>query len=101
MATPYSRGRAFEYRVKKLYEAMGWIVFRTAGSHSPADLICMARDVILVQCKYSKSGRMKWNKKELRKLQLLLDRLKLAGYVAFNDEKGHIHLKLVGEILDD
>ena len=37
--TNYIRGRNFEYRVKKLLEKKGYIVFRTAGSHGLFDLI--------------------------------------------------------------
>jgi hypothetical protein len=31
----YARGRRFEYRAKCFLEKQGFIVFRTAGSHSP------------------------------------------------------------------
>ncbi|MBI2836079.1 MAG: hypothetical protein HYX85_00095 [Chloroflexi bacterium] len=56
----YTRGRAFEYRVRRHLEAGGFVVFRTAGSHSPADLIALKAvdlagspqaEVWLVQCK--------------------------------------------------
>ena len=61
----YNKGRAYEYKIKKRYEKLGYTVFRTAGSHSPADLIalrCLKRihlnwnsmsllDVVLIQCK--------------------------------------------------
>ena len=50
--TQYDKGRRFEYRVKKHYEEYGWTVFRTAGSHSQADLIAMrAGEVQLIQCR--------------------------------------------------
>ena len=39
--TNYSRGANFERRVKKHMEDAGWICFRSAGSHSPADLVCL------------------------------------------------------------
>jgi len=39
--TNYIRGRNFEYRVKKLLEKKGYIVFRTAGSHGLFDLIAV------------------------------------------------------------
>jgi hypothetical protein len=73
--TAYRRGADFERRVKARLEERGWTVFRTAGSHSPADLIavCLAdtyddgfgAPVIprlrLVQCK---SGKTAMTKKE-------------------------------------
>ena len=56
----YVRGRNFEYKVKKAYEEAGYLVFRTAGSHSPADLIAFPPlgkitewQPILIQCKAS------------------------------------------------
>ena len=59
----YVKGRAFEYQIKKLFEKKGFMVFRTAGSHSPADLIAFTKledwfrnkelgyVPILIQCK--------------------------------------------------
>ena len=47
----YSRGAQFERRTRKFLEAQGWTVFRSAGSKSPADLICLRMgEVLLVQC---------------------------------------------------
>jgi len=37
--TPYQRGAAFERRVQQLLERQGWRVIRSAGSHSPVDLV--------------------------------------------------------------
>lgn len=54
MTTNYKRGRAFEYKTKKLYEALGCLVFRTAGSRSPFDLIALhpkSKMIYLLQCK--------------------------------------------------
>jgi Holliday junction resolvase len=56
----YNNGRAFEYRVRDHFKKEGYEVFRMAGSHSQADLICIAAtspdgvtvpEVKLVQCK--------------------------------------------------
>jgi hypothetical protein len=57
----YRKGRAYEYEIKKRYEKLGYTVFRTAGSHSPADLIAvkniMSRlEVLLIQCKTTKKS---------------------------------------------
>jgi len=50
--TNYSRGRQFEYRVKRYLLEHGWLVFRSAGSRSVADLIALrAGEVWLIQCK--------------------------------------------------
>jgi len=39
LASAYRRGRDFEYRVQRRLVAAGWRVVRSAGSHSPADLV--------------------------------------------------------------
>lgn len=52
MTTNYARGRAFEYRVKEHLEALGYRVIRSAGSHSPVDLVAFGRGRwLFVQCK--------------------------------------------------
>ena len=63
MTTNYARGRAAEYRAKKMLERQGWLVIRSAGSRSPVDLIALQplkrdyrawaalADVLLVQVK--------------------------------------------------
>ena len=57
MATNYERGRAFEYARKKHYEDNGYLVVRSAGSHSPFDLVAFhAWQVpIAIQCKRTKT----------------------------------------------
>ena len=53
----YNKGRKFEYQVAKEYRAMGYISFRTAGSHSPVDVIAIhpkKKKMFLVQCKHGK-----------------------------------------------
>jgi Holliday junction resolvase len=48
----YSRGANFERRVAKYFEKRGWFVIRSAGSHSPIDLVALkAGEVKLIQCK--------------------------------------------------
>jgi len=62
--TNYSRGRAFEYRIKKYFEELGYFVVRSAGSHSVADLVAMrvGSRPVLVQCK--SRGRVSGAEKE-------------------------------------
>jgi Holliday junction resolvase len=51
----YDRGRRFEYRIARLYRDQGWFVFRSAGSHSPADLVCArAGEIVAIQCQTEK-----------------------------------------------
>ena len=55
----YRRGRAKEYRAMELLRKDGWMVGRSAGSHSPVDLFA-AREGrrLLVQVK-SRSARIR------------------------------------------
>lgn len=57
MTTNYRKGRDKEYRIKKLYEQMGYIVLRTAGSHGFADLVAVRefpKEIIFIQVKPDK-----------------------------------------------
>ena len=54
MGHNYAAGRRLEYKVKKEWEAKGYICFRTAGSHGPADIIAASKtrpEVVFIQCK--------------------------------------------------
>lgn len=59
--TNYNRGVRWERKVKSIYEAKGYTVLRTAGSHGAFDLIAFKADdmeggyvVRLIQCKVLK-----------------------------------------------
>lgn len=48
----YSRGAEFERRVGTVFGEAGYAVVRSAGSHSPTDLVCMkGGETVCVQCK--------------------------------------------------
>jgi Holliday junction resolvase len=57
MVTNYARGRSVEYAVKRYLESDGYFVLRSAGSHSPVDLLavkymgCNSHSVLFVSCK--------------------------------------------------
>ncbi len=57
----YQRGVRWERTCKKAWEARGYTVLRTAGSHGFADLVCLKPDrvVTFVQCKCLKHGIQK------------------------------------------
>ena len=63
MATNYTRGATFERKVARNLEEWGYVTVRSAGSHSPADVIAMRYGIIVsVQCKLN--GRVdpdEWN----------------------------------------
>ena len=53
----YKRGRTLEYDVKALLEQGGYTVVRSAGSHSPFDLVAVkettgqVKEIWILQCK--------------------------------------------------
>lgn len=48
----YSAGREVEYAVIRLISPLGYLCIRSAGSHSPVDVVCVGdKRVILVQVK--------------------------------------------------
>jgi Holliday junction resolvase len=50
--TNYERGRMFEYELAAKFENLGWFVFRSAGSHTPVDLlVCLPNQLWFIQCK--------------------------------------------------
>jgi len=105
LVTNYERGRNFEYRVKRFFEKLGYFVVRSAGSHSPCDLVCIKPDlssfcscVRLVQCKY---GESKMSKKEEKKFREFCDELFASGYIAVTDKNGHIRFRYMQDITDD
>lgn len=52
----YVRGRQLEYELKKMYEGMGCVCFRSAGSHGAADLTVISKSgVLFVQAKVCKT----------------------------------------------
>ena len=55
----YIAGRRFEYKVKHYLEDSGYIAIRSAGSHSPFDIIAIKGDkLLLLQLKHYKNGKM-------------------------------------------
>lgn len=56
MSSNYAAGAAFERKIKKVWENLGYEVVRSAGSHGPFDLVALPtskRDtkIIAIQCK--------------------------------------------------
>lgn len=63
MTTNYQRGAVFERKVARNLEEWGYVTVRSAGSHSPADIVAMREGAtVCVQCK--RNGRLdpdEWN----------------------------------------
>jgi Holliday junction resolvase len=87
MNTNYKRGRAFEYRVKKMYEKNGCFAVRAAGSHGPVDILVITDfgKPLFVQCKLS--GVI--SKQERKDLKALAEFYRASPVVALN-QRGKI-----------
>ncbi len=89
----YSRGYAFELRVKRSLEKRGYFVVRSSGSHGPADLLAVSKDgkILAVQCKLD--GYLP--PEEWRKLVALSGRYPLEPVLAFRQGR-KIRIKKIG-----
>jgi Holliday junction resolvase len=65
LGSAYVRGRSGEYRVKGLLEDQGYLVIRSAASHTPIDLLAAKDGVRLAVQVKVKSGFTKEEKAEL------------------------------------
>ena len=65
----YRNGANFERRVKARLEEQGWTVFRTAGSHSPADLIALRPSGRLLHCDWDEGIQPRWVGTRVRLVQ--------------------------------
>ena len=77
MSNPkYIKGRAREYAIMHNYKRRGWIVLRSAGSHSPFDVVAVNKEKKQITFIQSKAGAFsKANRKAL-----------VDGYSWLNDE---------------
>ena len=50
----YQKGRRNEYRVRKILTDKGYLVFRSAGSKGPFDLMAMGKYLLAIQVKTNK-----------------------------------------------
>lgn len=80
--TIYSRGRAFEYRVRDFLKRNGWFVIRSAGSKTPVDLAAFKSNrTVFLQCKASKTPTLA--KKERKALIMLKRTLRIEVGIAY------------------
>lgn len=98
MPTNYSRGEAFERRVKKDLESKGYFVVRSAGSKGPVDLVCFVGSmhltsvVWLIQCKRDK----RLPKKEREAMRELARKYTVCPILAYMPGKRGIAYEEVG-----
>ena len=112
--TKYTRGRAFEWRIRKYYEQHDFLVTRSAGSKGKADLVavrkwdssgahteclnCRRPEVLLIQCKIRTSRKPFLNleismPKEARELKALAESVGARAVWAIR--KGHRGMELI------
>lgn len=94
----YKNGAIFENQVKRYFEKMGCIAFRSAGSHGLADVIAISKDgtMFLIQCK--KSGI--FPKSEIAELIQASHLFPCTFLLADHKERGRIHFtNLVGNTI--
>ena len=66
MGSKYRKGHRWELKVKKMWEAKGFVVYRSAGSKGAADLIALKNGkIVLIQVKVNR----KPNSSEVLKLK--------------------------------
>ena len=91
----YNRGRAKEYRCMEILRGEGWVVGRSAASHSPVDLFA-AKDgkVLLVQVK---SGKARIKSEELRELVKWAEAFNADAEVWHFKERGNLQKRRVSK----
>lgn len=100
MGANYERGRAFEYRAKRDLERRGFVVVRSAGSRTPADLVAGRQGrVLLVQCTIS--GRSK-DKEDRARLREMAERFGAEPVLVWKDgRRGPLVWEALGDELAD
>ena len=81
--TAYHRGAEKERELAKRWRKDGWFVTRSAGSHSPADLVCL-RAGYRSRLLQLKTGKRKWPSRDERiSLGLAADRSGAVALIVF------------------
>jgi Holliday junction resolvase len=71
--TNYQRGANKERRIVNAYREKGWIALRSAGSHSPIDVVCInpaTKEIKLIQSKLGELGKSEKRDLEIEMLSL-------------------------------
>lgn len=96
----YVSGRFLEYSEKKFLESKGYLVIRSAGSHTPVDLFAAHEKNklrLLIQCKKSKNKNPKppLSETELKELLRWTFVFRAEGIISYKNKDG-IHRFLLG-----
>jgi len=100
----YVSGRNFEYRIAKWLKDRGYYVVRAYASKGIFDLVAAPpkssrlRGTLLIQAKYSRSGKVKISSKEKSRLAASSRRYKATCCYAYNEGR-KLRFKLVNPYL--
>lgn len=100
----YVNGSNFERKVKKEWEELGYLCFRTAGSHGQADIIAIDEPngvtengvTCLIQCKISN----KISKEEILNLRTVAKRYNCYATIAYREKEGRKYVTKYEEVYD-
>jgi len=93
--TNYENGANFERRIKKMYESIGWVCIRSAGSRGPIDLICFKGDLEII---FQMKTYAKWKERKDSLIQLAKTHNKTA-YYCWREDKAPYKIKT--EVLNE
>ena len=96
----YLKGRNFEYKVKKSLEDDGYFVVRTAGSHSPIDLLAFKRDdirMLQLKCKAKPTAA---EIKVMRKVMNQINSSVIKFYMVYTPKRGMIMYRRMEELIE-
>ena len=91
----YISGRKFEYRVRDYFESIGYFVLRSAGSHTPVDLLAVNKKcgmIYLIQCKH---GTNKISKIDIEKLFKIAQYFDASIAIVATTEKRKMKLSMI------
>ena len=90
MGSRYKKGHRWELKVKKMWEAKGFVVYRSAGSKGAADLIALKNGkIVLIQVKVNKKPKCS----EVAKLQKEAKKCKATALIVlWNSKKREVEV---------
>ncbi len=95
VSTPYTRGRAREYRALRILRNNGWLCSRSAASHGPVDIFaCKDGKMLMVQVK---SGRARLTNVHRAELKLWANASNAQVEIWFFKNNGRIWKEVISE----
>lgn len=96
----YNKGRSFEYKIKKIFEAKGYFVIRSPMSRGVADLVAIKPNIrpLFIQCKFSKQG---WKPGEWNRLFEESRNYDATPIFAYVDEDGESQIEEILSVKDN